>query len=119
MLSDIFVQVRVDVSARNHGMVKAALTENRKSLNELLLEPLREEQYYEVSLFATFCLEQPLHSTDACKKQINFGMSNILFFFSDTGTILDNVIGEEPNGSDDGIHVNCCVPHAKANGEHG
>ncbi|KAL8245064.1 hypothetical protein R6Q59_011322 [Mikania micrantha] len=41
------VTVRVDVSARNPGKVQAALTENRRGLNELGLEPLREEQYYE------------------------------------------------------------------------
>ncbi|XP_039050976.1 ER membrane protein complex subunit 7 homolog isoform X2 [Hibiscus syriacus] len=43
-----FSPVRVDVSARNPGKVHAALTENRRGLNELVLEPLREEQYYEV-----------------------------------------------------------------------
>ncbi|XP_019249020.1 PREDICTED: ER membrane protein complex subunit 7 homolog isoform X2 [Nicotiana attenuata] len=41
-------QVRVDVSARNPGKVQAALTENRRSLIELVLEPLSEEQYYEI-----------------------------------------------------------------------
>jgi len=41
-------QVRVDISARNPGKVQAALTENRRALHELVLEPLREEQYYEV-----------------------------------------------------------------------
>ncbi|CAK9182895.1 unnamed protein product [Ilex paraguariensis] len=43
-----FSPVRVDVSARNPGKVQAALTENRRALNELVLEPLREEQYYEI-----------------------------------------------------------------------
>ncbi|KAK3438125.1 hypothetical protein EUGRSUZ_C02743 [Eucalyptus grandis] len=43
-----FSPVRVDVSARNPGKVQAALTENRRVLNELVLEPLREEQYYEI-----------------------------------------------------------------------
>ncbi|GAA0141832.1 hypothetical protein LIER_02884 [Lithospermum erythrorhizon] len=47
-LGYIFSPVRVDVSARNPGKVQAALTENRRGLNELVLEPLREEQYYEV-----------------------------------------------------------------------
>ncbi|XP_043719837.1 ER membrane protein complex subunit 7 homolog isoform X1 [Telopea speciosissima] len=42
-----FSPVRVDVSARNAGKVQAALTENRKGLSKLVLEPLREEQYYE------------------------------------------------------------------------
>lgn len=39
----------MDVSARNPGKVQAALTETRRGLSELVLEPLREEQYYEVS----------------------------------------------------------------------
>ncbi|KAJ4850009.1 hypothetical protein Tsubulata_016245 [Turnera subulata] len=40
--------VRVDVSARFPGTVQAALTETRRGLSELVLEPLREEQYYEI-----------------------------------------------------------------------
>ncbi|KAG5590851.1 hypothetical protein H5410_041365 [Solanum commersonii] len=43
-----FSPVRVDVSARNPGKVQAALTETRRSLSELVLEPLRDEQYYEM-----------------------------------------------------------------------
>lgn len=43
-----FSPVRVDVSARNPGKVQAALTENRRVLSELVLEPFREEQYYEI-----------------------------------------------------------------------
>ncbi|XP_075506237.1 ER membrane protein complex subunit 7 homolog [Primulina tabacum] len=43
-----FSPVRVDVSARNPGKVQAALTETRKALTELVLEPLQEEQYYEI-----------------------------------------------------------------------
>ncbi|KAJ8751645.1 hypothetical protein K2173_025803 [Erythroxylum novogranatense] len=43
-----FSPVRVDVSARFPGKVQAALTENRRGLNELVLEPLSEEQYYEI-----------------------------------------------------------------------
>ncbi|XP_009792163.1 ER membrane protein complex subunit 7 homolog [Nicotiana tabacum] len=42
------IEVRVDVSARNPCKVQAALTENRRSLIELVLEPLNEEQYYEI-----------------------------------------------------------------------
>ncbi|KAM7258984.1 hypothetical protein ACFE04_014725 [Oxalis oulophora] len=44
----LFSPVRVDVSARNPGKIQAALTETRRGLNELVLEPLREEQYYEI-----------------------------------------------------------------------
>ncbi|KAL5144879.1 ER membrane protein complex subunit 7 [Glycine soja] len=40
--------VRVDVSARHHGKIQAALTENRRGLSEFVLEPLKDEQYYEV-----------------------------------------------------------------------
>lgn len=36
------------MSARNPGKVQAALTENRRALSELVLEPLRDEEYYEV-----------------------------------------------------------------------
>ncbi|KAI3687704.1 hypothetical protein L1987_81406 [Smallanthus sonchifolius] len=43
-----FSPVRVDVSARNPGKVQAALTENRRGLNELVLEPFKEEEYYEI-----------------------------------------------------------------------
>ncbi|KAJ9167712.1 hypothetical protein P3X46_019318 [Hevea brasiliensis] len=43
-----FSPVRVDVSARFPGQVQAALTENRRGLSELVLEPLRDEQYYEI-----------------------------------------------------------------------
>ncbi|KAL3497333.1 hypothetical protein ACH5RR_040065 [Cinchona calisaya] len=43
-----FSPVRVDVSARHPGKVQAALTENRRGLSELVLEPLREEHYYEI-----------------------------------------------------------------------
>ncbi|XP_010447436.1 PREDICTED: ER membrane protein complex subunit 7 homolog [Camelina sativa] len=43
-----FSPVRVDVSARHHGKVQATLTETRRSLTELVLEPLRPEQYYEM-----------------------------------------------------------------------
>jgi hypothetical protein len=53
-LGYFFSPVRVDVSARNPGKFQAALTENRRSLATLVLEPLREEQYYEVHLNLTF-----------------------------------------------------------------
>ncbi|CAL9234006.1 unnamed protein product [Arabidopsis halleri] len=43
-----FSPVRIDVSARHRGKVQATLTETRRSLTELVLEPLREEQYYEI-----------------------------------------------------------------------
>ncbi|KAK4480169.1 hypothetical protein RD792_013231 [Penstemon davidsonii] len=43
-----FSPVRVDVSARNPGKVQAALTETRRVLTELVLEPMREELYYEI-----------------------------------------------------------------------
>ncbi|TVU08312.1 hypothetical protein EJB05_41712, partial [Eragrostis curvula] len=38
----------IDISARNPGYIQAALTETRRVLNELVLEPLKEEQYYEI-----------------------------------------------------------------------
>ncbi|KAF2544684.1 hypothetical protein F2Q68_00029058, partial [Brassica cretica] len=47
-LGFFFSPVRVDVSARHHGKVQATLTETRRSLTELVLEPLRADQYYEL-----------------------------------------------------------------------
>ncbi|XP_042470277.1 ER membrane protein complex subunit 7 homolog [Zingiber officinale] len=47
-LGYFFSPVRVDISARNPGNIHAALTENRRVLHELILEPLREEHYYEI-----------------------------------------------------------------------
>ncbi|KAJ3708085.1 hypothetical protein LUZ61_011790 [Rhynchospora tenuis] len=44
----LFSPVRVDISARNPGKIQAALTENRRALNELVLEPMKDEQYYEI-----------------------------------------------------------------------
>lgn len=47
-LGYFFSPVRVDVSARLQGQVQATLTENRRRLSEpLILEPLREEYYFE------------------------------------------------------------------------
>ncbi|XP_075522401.1 ER membrane protein complex subunit 7 homolog [Primulina tabacum] len=43
-----FSPIRVDVSARNPGKVQAALMETRRVLTELVLEPLQEENYYEI-----------------------------------------------------------------------
>jgi hypothetical protein len=41
-------QVRVDVSSRLQGQVRASLVETGRSLpDSLVLEPLREEYYYE------------------------------------------------------------------------
>lgn len=43
----LFSPVRVNVNARLHGKIQAYQTENRIPLNELVLEPMREEYYYE------------------------------------------------------------------------
>jgi hypothetical protein len=43
----LFLLVRVHVDARRHGKIQAYQTENRVPLNELVLEPLREEYCYE------------------------------------------------------------------------
>ncbi|CAN8229720.1 unnamed protein product [Cochlearia groenlandica] len=47
-LGYFFSPVRVDVSARHRGKVQATLTETRRSLTELVLEPMRADQYYEL-----------------------------------------------------------------------
>jgi hypothetical protein len=49
-LGYFFSPVRVDVSSRLQGQVRASLVETGHSLpDSLVLEPLREEYYYEVS----------------------------------------------------------------------
>ncbi|CAN6918868.1 unnamed protein product [Brassica oleracea] len=42
------VKIPASVSARHHGKVQATLAETRRSLTELVLEPLRADQYYEM-----------------------------------------------------------------------
>lgn len=45
-----FLQVRVDVSSRMPGQIRASYVEGpRRTLDGLVLEPLREENYYEAS----------------------------------------------------------------------
>lgn len=46
-LGYFFSPVRIDVSARLHGKIQAVQTENRRLLTELVLEPLREDYYFE------------------------------------------------------------------------
>ena len=55
----------------NLGYIQAALTETRRVLNELVLEPLKEEQYYEVGIAKYFfCIlvssESSLLTADSC-----------------------------------------------------
>lgn len=110
----ITIQVRVDVSARNPGKVQAALTENRRGLTELVLEPLREEQYYEVEL--EFMSHISSFATVVVVQFRNNWLRNfcsLSSFVSDKGTLQHNVSFEESNGFDGGIHGDCDVPNAK------
>lgn len=83
---------------------------------ELVLEPLREEQYYEVHLDLLF----PISSSYFVSLELLSVICLILFSaFTDKGTLLRYVSCEKPNGSDDGIYAGCCVSNAQTNGEHG
>lgn len=54
-LLGLIVQVRVDVSSRLQGQVRASYVEIRRSIpDSLVLEPLREEYYYEASSFTLY-----------------------------------------------------------------
>ncbi|KAM3308505.1 ER membrane protein complex subunit 7 [Capsicum chacoense] len=82
-----FSPVRVDVSARNPGMVQAALTENRRSLIELVLEPLSEEQYYE--------LKEPFTIMSLVKSPIGMMFGFMLFVMFVMPKLAENVDPEE------------------------
>lgn len=112
-------QVRVDVSARNPGKVQAALTETRRGLNELVLEPLKEEEYYEVDY--TFLLKEEEQSCFCLLISLNYYCFANWNFISlaDKRTLFHNVSREKSDGSDGGIYADCCVSDAKIDGEHG
>ncbi|XP_015079010.1 ER membrane protein complex subunit 7 homolog isoform X1 [Solanum pennellii] len=82
-----FSPVRVDVSARNPGKVQAALTENRRSLIELVLEPLSEEQYYE--------LKEPFSIMSLVKSPIGLMFGFMLFVMFVMPKLAENVDPEE------------------------
>lgn len=82
-----FSPVRVDVSARNPGKVQAALTENRRSLIELVLEPLSEEQYYE--------LKEPFSIMSLVKSPMGLMVGFMLFVMFVMPKLAENVDPEE------------------------
>ncbi|XP_059299322.1 ER membrane protein complex subunit 7 homolog isoform X2 [Lycium ferocissimum] len=82
-----FSPVRVDVSARNPGKVQAALTENRRTLIELVLEPLSEEQYYEVN--------EPFSIMSLVKSPVGLMFGFMLFVMFVMPKLAENVDPEE------------------------
>lgn len=82
----------------------------------MVLEPLREEQYYEVHLDLLFPISSPYFVSFELLSVICL---TLLSAFTDKGTLLHYVSCEKPNGSDDGIYAGCRVSNAQANGEHG
>uniref|UniRef100_A0A3Q7HSG7 ER membrane protein complex subunit 7 beta-sandwich domain-containing protein n=1 Tax=Solanum lycopersicum TaxID=4081 RepID=A0A3Q7HSG7_SOLLC len=82
-----FSPVRVDVSARNPSKVQAALTENRRSLIELVLEPLSEEQHYE--------LKEPFSIMSLVKSPIGLMFGFMLFVMFVMPKLAENVDPEE------------------------
>lgn len=82
----------------------------------MVLEPLREEQYYEVHLDLLFPISSPYFVSFELLSVICL---TLLSAFTDKGTLLHYVSCEKPNGFDDGIYAGCRVSNAQANGEHG
>ncbi|XP_009622653.1 ER membrane protein complex subunit 7 homolog isoform X1 [Nicotiana tomentosiformis] len=82
-----FSPVRVDVSARNPGKVQAALTENRRNLIELVLEPLSEEQYYEI--------KEPFSIMSLVKSPVGLMIGFMLFVMFLMPKLAENMDPEE------------------------
>ncbi|KAK4375228.1 hypothetical protein RND71_005905 [Anisodus tanguticus] len=82
-----FSPVRVDVSARNPGKVQAALTEKRRTLIELVLEPLGEEQYYEI--------KEPFSIMSLVKSPVGLMFGFMLFVMFVMPKLAENMDTEE------------------------
>lgn len=82
-----FSPVRVDVSARYPGKVKATFTENRKGLNELVLEPLREEQYFEI--------RKPFSIMSIIKSQMGLMVGLVMFVMFVLPKMVENIDPED------------------------
>ncbi|GMQ03029.1 hypothetical protein CsSME_00048996 [Camellia sinensis var. sinensis] len=90
-----FSPVRVDVSARNPGKVQAALTENRRGLTELVLEPLREEQYYEI--------REPFSIMSLVKSPMGLMMGFMLIMVFLMPKLVENMDPEEMKRAQEGV----------------
>ncbi|XP_065040109.1 ER membrane protein complex subunit 7 homolog [Musa acuminata AAA Group] len=86
-LGYFFSPVRVDISARNPGKIQAALTENRRVLFELILEPLREEQYYEK--------REPFSIMSLMKSPMGLMMGFMLLVMFVMPKLMENIDPEE------------------------
>ncbi|MCD7453271.1 ER membrane protein complex subunit 7 [Datura stramonium] len=86
-LGYFFSPVRVDVSARIPGKVQAALTENRRSMIELVLEPLSEEQYYEI--------KEPFSIMSLVKSPVGLMFGFMLFVMFVMPKLAENMDPEE------------------------
>ncbi|XP_047327339.1 ER membrane protein complex subunit 7 homolog isoform X2 [Impatiens glandulifera] len=82
-----FSPVRVDVSARHPGKVQAALTENRRGLNELVLEPLSEEQYFE--------MREPFSVMSLVKSPMGMMIGFMVFAMVLMPKLMENIDPEE------------------------
>ncbi|CAK7353770.1 unnamed protein product [Dovyalis caffra] len=82
-----FSPVRVDVSARFPGKVQATLTEKRRSLSELVLEPLKEEQYYEI--------REPFNIMSVVKSPMGLMMGFMVLVMFVMPKLMENMDPEE------------------------
>ncbi|KAM3711387.1 hypothetical protein ACB098_01G105100 [Castanea mollissima] len=86
-LGYFFSPVRVDVSARFPGKIQAALTENRRGLGELILEPMRVEQYYEI--------REPFNVMSVVKSPMGLMMGFMLVVMFLMPKLMENMDPEE------------------------
>ncbi|VVB10721.1 unnamed protein product [Arabis nemorensis] len=88
-LGYFFSPVRVDVSARHRGKVQATLTETRRSLTELVLEPLRAEQYYE--------MREPFNVMSIVKSPMGLMVGFMVLVMFVMPKMMENIDPEEMN----------------------
>ncbi|CAL9172592.1 unnamed protein product [Musa hybrid cultivar] len=97
-LGYFFSPVRVDISARFPGKIQAALTENRKALHELILEPLREEQYYEI--------REPFSIMSLLKSPMGLMMGFMLLVIFVMPKLVENMDPEEIRRAQEEMRTN-------------
>ncbi|WOK98287.1 ER membrane protein complex subunit [Canna indica] len=97
-LGYLFSPVRVDISARFPGKIQAALMENRKILDELILEPLRVEQYYEI--------RRPFSIMSLVKSPMGMMMGAMLIVMFVMPKLVENMDPEEIKKAQEEMRAN-------------
>lgn len=117
-------QVRVDVSSRVPGKIRASYVEGPRRISDsLVLEPRQEENYYEAFLyslpecvFAVFGWKS--HTWDLFVYFLCTASLTNLLVTADSGAYLLAWTAEEPHGFDDRFHGHLRVSPAHTYGQH-